>query len=183
MKSNRWFAQAWLGAAIVAIAVTMVPATGYAQFDTATVLGTVRDPNGAILPGVTVTLKNIDTSISVNAQTDADGNYQFTNIRIGNYRVSAEKQGFSTAVAERVNVTVNARQRVDLTMQPGAVTESVVVTGAAQLLETDSKRPRSGCAAGSDRQPAAQWPFVSQPGVVDARCPRVLTERCYGKRT
>ena len=112
--------------------------TALAQFDSATVLGTVRDSNGAALPGVTVTLKNIDTGLSVTGQSDGDGNFQFTNVRIGNYRVSAEKQGFSTAVAERVNVTVNARQRVDLTMQPGAVTESVVITDAAQLLETDS---------------------------------------------
>jgi hypothetical protein len=109
-----------------------------AQFDTSTVLGTVRDANGAVLPGVTVTLRNIDTSITVTAQTDEDGNFQFTNVRIGNYRVSAEKAGFATAVAERVNVTVNARQRVDLTMQPGAVTETVTITDAAQLLETDS---------------------------------------------
>jgi Carboxypeptidase regulatory-like domain/TonB dependent receptor/TonB-dependent Receptor Plug Domain len=112
--------------------------TAFAQFDSATVLGTIRDSNGAATPGVTVTLRNIDTGLSASAQTDGDGDFQFTNVRIGNYRVSAEKQGFSTAVAERVNVTVNARQRVDLTMQPGAVTESVVITDAAQLLETDS---------------------------------------------
>jgi hypothetical protein len=112
--------------------------TAFAQFDSATVLGTIHDANGAAISGATVTLKNIDTGLSVTAQTDGDGNFQFTNVRIGNYRVSAEKQGFSTAVAERVNVTVNARQRVDLAMQPGAVTESVVITDAAQLLETDS---------------------------------------------
>src|SRR5215468_1885047 len=112
--------------------------TAFAQFDSATVLGAIHDSNGSAISGVTVTLKNIDTGLSLTAQTDGDGNFQFTNVRIGNYRVSAEKQGFSTAVAERVNVTVNARQRVDLTMQPGAVTESVVITDAAQLLETDS---------------------------------------------
>src|SRR5499427_2296534 len=112
--------------------------TAFAQFDSATVLGAIHDSNGSAISGVTVTLKNVDTGLSVTAQTDGDGNFQFTNVRIGNYRVSAEKQGFSTAVAERINVTVNARQRVDLTMQPGAVTESVVITDAAQLLETDS---------------------------------------------
>src|SRR5262244_2038540 len=112
--------------------------TAFAQFDSATVLGAIHDSNGSAISGVTVTLKNVDTGLSVTAQTDGDGNFQFTNVRIGNYRVSAEKQGFSTAVAERVNVTVNARQRVDLTMHPGAVTESVVITDAAQLLETDS---------------------------------------------
>src|SRR5262245_29262807 len=112
--------------------------TAFAQFDSATVLGTIHDANGAAISGVTVTLKNLDTGLSVTAQTDSEGNFQFTNVKFGNYRVSSEKQGFSTAVAERVNVTVNARQRVDLTMQPGAVTESVIITDAAQLLETDS---------------------------------------------
>ncbi|HMV50485.1 MAG TPA: carboxypeptidase-like regulatory domain-containing protein, partial [Blastocatellia bacterium] len=102
MKSKVSFSQ--MGMRIYAICILMLfaAATGYAQFDTATVLGTVRDAGGAVMPGVNVTLKNIDTSIAVNAQTDADGNFQFTNVRIGNYRVSAEKSGFSTAVAERV---------------------------------------------------------------------------------
>jgi hypothetical protein len=101
-------------------------------------LGTVRDAAGAIIPGATVTLKNIDTGIAASAQTDDEGNFGFTNVRIGDYQVSAEKTGFSRAVAERVNVTVNARQRVDLTMQPGAVSESVVVTAGVAVLETDS---------------------------------------------
>ncbi len=138
MLTDNSIARTMIRAIALCIVVLLSTVASYAQFDTATVLGTVRDSNGAVLPGVTVTLKNESTTISVNAQTDADGNYQFSNVRIGDYRVSAEKQGFSTAVAERVNVTVNARQRVDLTMQLGAVTETVVITDAVQLLETDS---------------------------------------------
>ena len=137
MKAKRSFALGFHGGVFAAM-LLLLSVTAFAQFDTATVLGTVRDSNGAVLPGVAVTLKNVATAIAVTSQTDADGNYQFNNIRIGDYRVSAEKQGFSTAVAERVNVTVNARQRVDLAMQPGAVTETVVITDAVQLLETDS---------------------------------------------
>jgi len=114
-------------------------APAYAQFDAATVLGTVKDASGAVIAGATVTLKNIDTDMARTVQTEADGNFQFTNVKIGNYRVSAELQGFSIAVAERVNVTVNARQRVDLTLQPGGVAESVNVNAAAvAVLETDS---------------------------------------------
>ncbi len=123
---------------IAAMLWLLVPATAYAQFETATVLGTMRDSGGAVLPGVTVKLKNIATGIEATAQTDEDGNYQFLNVKIGAYKVSAELQGFSTAVAESVSVAVNARQRLDLTMKPGAVTETVTITDAAQLLETES---------------------------------------------
>lgn len=138
MKNKSPFVQAVLRVCAAGFVFLFTAMTAFAQFDAATVLGSVRDATGAVMPGVTVTLKNIDTGIAASAQTDGDGNYQFNNVKIGNYRVSAEKAGFSVAVAERVNVTVNARQRVDLNLQPGAVTETVVITDAAQLLETDS---------------------------------------------
>jgi outer membrane receptor protein involved in Fe transport len=111
---------------------------GYSQFETATVLGTVRDSSSAVIPGATVTLRNVETGIVLTAVSDEVGNYQFINVRIGTYTVRAELQGFSAAVAENVKVTVNARQRVDLVLQVGNITESVVVTGAAKLVETDS---------------------------------------------
>ncbi|MBA3439907.1 MAG: carboxypeptidase regulatory-like domain-containing protein, partial [Pyrinomonadaceae bacterium] len=109
-----------------------------AQFDTATVLGTVNDQTGAAVPNVAVTLKNIQTGTSATVQTDENGSYQFLNVKIGTYRVSAERQGFTTALADNVIATVNARQRVDLTLQTGSVSETVVITGSAQLLETDT---------------------------------------------
>ncbi len=110
----------------------------YAQFDTATVLGTIRDSSSAALPNVTITLKNNATGISATTQTDGNGDYQFSNVKIGEYRLSAEVQGFTTAITDKIVVTVNARQRVDLTMQPGQLTDTVTITDAAQLLETDS---------------------------------------------
>ena len=73
--------------------VLLLPSTARAQFDTATVLGTVRDPNGAVVPGATVTLRNPATGTAVTAQTDEDGGYQFLNVKIGIYEVSAEVQG------------------------------------------------------------------------------------------
>ncbi|MBA3439951.1 MAG: TonB-dependent receptor, partial [Pyrinomonadaceae bacterium] len=114
------------------------PQPSYAQFETATVLGTVRDVNGATIPDANVTLKNIATGITSTASSNEDGDYQFVNVKIGTYQVMVEAQGFSKAVAENVSVTVNARQRVDLVMQAGVLTETVVVTGAANLVETDS---------------------------------------------
>jgi Carboxypeptidase regulatory-like domain len=110
----------------------------YGQFETATVLGTVRDQNRALLQGATVTLKNIATGITSTTLTDENGDFLFPSVKIGNYRVTAELTGFSTAVIEQVTVTVEARQRVDLTMQVGATSEMVTITDTAPLLETDS---------------------------------------------
>ncbi len=138
MKHQKPFRRIYLQVTSLLCALLIFATTTFAQFDTATVLGTVKDANGAVISGATITLKNIATGITATAQSDEDGNFQFTNVKIGDYRISAERQGFSTAVAERVNVTVNARQRIDLAMQPGAITENVVVTAGVALLETDS---------------------------------------------
>ncbi len=120
------------------LACLICATTGFAQFDTATVVGSVRDSSGAVVPKATVTLKNIATGITQNLQTDEEGNYQFNNVKIGTYQISAEAQGFSKAVAENIQITVGARQRVDLTMKAGAVTETVVISSTAPLLETES---------------------------------------------
>jgi hypothetical protein len=112
----------------------------FAQFETAEVLGTVRDATGAAVPGAAVALTNQDTNIQTRATTDGNGNFDFFNVRVGRYTITVEHAGFSKASATDVTVNVNARQRVDLTMQVGAVTESVEVTGAAAALETDSSQ-------------------------------------------
>ncbi len=138
MSHQKHFAQSLSQVISIICILLILPSSASAQFDSATVLGTVKDSTGAVVADVNVTLKNIETGITVSAQTDESGDFQFTNIKIGNYRVSAEKQGFSIAVAERVNLTINARQRVDLTLQAGALTENVVVTAGVALLEADS---------------------------------------------
>ena len=120
------------------VVVVIYSATVVAQFDSATVLGTLHDSTGATLPQATMRLKNAETGANFTTQTDGNGDFLFPNVKIGTYRLSAELQGFSTAVAENVVVTVNARQRVDMTLQPGQLTETITITDAAQLLETDS---------------------------------------------
>ena len=77
------------------IAAALMPAPAFAQFDTSTVLGAVKDSSGAVVPGATVTLKNNATGITATAVTDTDGAYQFLNVRVGTYSVRAELQGFS----------------------------------------------------------------------------------------
>ncbi len=115
-----------------------VPILCLAQYDTSTVLGTVKDPTGSQVVGAKVTLENTQTGVKQSSTTDANGNYLFLNLRIGTFKVAAELQGFKTATSETFTLVVNARQRVDLTLEVGSVTENVTVTGAASQLETDS---------------------------------------------
>ena len=97
-----------------------------AQFETAVVLGTVRDASQSAVPGAKVTLLNIGTGIQASTTTDDNGNYLFNNVKIGRYKVTVEKSGFTTAIASDFQVDVNARQRVDLALAVGQVSECLV---------------------------------------------------------
>lgn len=113
-----------------------VPAA--AQFETATVVGTVRDPSGGVVADALVTLTNTATGVTAERVSDANGAFEFFTVRIGSYVVTAEKAGFSVALVDNVQVTVGARQRVDVTMAVGQVSEKVEVSARAVLLQTDS---------------------------------------------
>ncbi len=110
----------------------------FGQYDTGAVIGTVTDPSAAVVSGVKVTLENVRTGVKQVATTDVAGNYSFLSQRIGEYRVAAESAGFKQVSSDPFTLTVNARQRVNLTLQVGDVNQSVSVTGAAEALETDS---------------------------------------------
>jgi Carboxypeptidase regulatory-like domain/TonB dependent receptor/TonB-dependent Receptor Plug Domain len=119
-----------------AIALAVVPLL--AQFDTAEVLGTVRDQSGSVVPKTAVTLLNVDTGMQAKTTAAENGEYTFSNVAIGKYRLTAQAAGFSTQVASDIIVNVGARQRVDFAMQVGTVNQTVEVTDAAAALETDS---------------------------------------------
>jgi hypothetical protein len=117
-----------------------VAASAAAQFETASIVGTVRDNSGAVVGGATVTITHTETGVSSTRTTDDAGNYEFFTVRLGTYLVTAEKPGFAVAVADDVRVAVGARQRVDLNLQIGALTERVEVSGAVTQLETDTSQ-------------------------------------------
>src|SRR5215470_17401856 len=119
---------------VAALLLTAFASSASAQFDTASVVGTVRDSSGGVVPGATVTLTNTATAVSVTRTTNAEGSYEFVTVRPGLYVVTAEKQGFSLALTDNVEVQVAARLRVDLQMAVGQVTEKVVVTAATPLI-------------------------------------------------
>ncbi len=122
---------------VLAVCV-LIPSALFAQFETSEVLGTVRDPSGSPVPKASVTLSNQDTGIEAKTTTSDAGEYDFFDVKVGRYTVSVEATGFSKASAADIRVNVGARQRVDVTLEVGVVTQSVNVTGAASPLSTDS---------------------------------------------
>lgn len=116
----------------------LVVAAAFGQFDTGSIIGTVSDPSSAVVSGVKVTLENVRTGVRQTATTDMEGSYSFLSQRIGEYRVVAEAQGFKQVSSDPFTLTVNARQRVNLTLQVGDVSQAVAVTGTAEALETES---------------------------------------------
>src|ERR1051325_180316 len=113
-------------------------ATLFAQFETATVLGTLKDPTGAMIAGGKVTLENTKTGVATTVSTNDAGNFDFISVPIGTYRVKAAAKGFTTTVTEEFTVTVSARQRVDVTLAVGEMTQTIAVHDAAATLETES---------------------------------------------
>ncbi|MCW5980638.1 MAG: TonB-dependent receptor [Bryobacteraceae bacterium] len=102
-----------------------------------TIVGTVSDSSGAAFPNAEVTLTNVATNISVKFISNEVGNYRAPNLIPGTYRVSVEQPGFKRFVAEDIDLSSMAERRVDVRLEIGAVTESITVTGGAQLVETE----------------------------------------------
>jgi hypothetical protein len=119
-------------------AVVLAGSPGWAQFDSASVLGTIRDTSGAVVHSATVTLLSPAKGVSATRQTDGNGDYEFTNVQPGEYSITVTAVGFDTASTDPFTVAVGARQRVGLSLKIGADSQTVTVSSAATLLETDT---------------------------------------------
>ena len=124
--------------AVLPLLLLLLPvAPLHAQATKASLVGTITDSSGAVVPGAEITITEINTNISRTMPTNESGNYVFSNLNPGTYRVEAKLTGFKTAVVDNVYVLVNTTQRADLQLQPGAVSETIEVTAVAPLLQTD----------------------------------------------
>ncbi len=110
----------------------------YGQTDTAAIVGTVADQSGAVVPDAVVTLINVGTNAKTVAKTNADGNYIATPLKIGNYTVGVEAQGFKSITRTGIVLNVQDRLRVDLSLEIGSVNEQITVNAAAPLLQSES---------------------------------------------
>ena len=108
---------------------------GFAQVNTGTISGTVRDETGAVIPGVTVTVTNLETGNRRTVVTGDQGRFQAPNLAVGNYELEARKEGFRAEIRRGIQLTVGRQAAVNFELAVGVVTQTVEVTGEAPLVE------------------------------------------------
>jgi hypothetical protein len=114
-------------------------ALAFSQTFDGSISGIVTDSSGAIAPGVTVTVTDQATGIQTKAVTNKDGNYQASFLSPSKYSVSFQKDGFEQSIARDLTLVMNQKMRLDATLQPGSIQQSVsVVATSTQLNRTSS---------------------------------------------
>jgi len=110
-----------------------------AQSTYGSILGTVRDPSGAVLTGVEVTLANTGTTAERKAQTDANGNYSFPNIDPGTYQLTLSAPQFQTESIPAIALTAREIRRVDAVLKVGTATQTVeIVDNSIPVINTEA---------------------------------------------
>src|SRR5437867_3650185 len=146
-----------------------VPA--FAQIQSGTISGSVRDEQGGVLPGVTVTAQGVDATQTF--VTDASGGYRFLNLAPGPYKITAELQGFSTLVRDNVIVAVGRNVELPLTLTVAAVAETITVTGQSPIIDTRS----TGTATNFSSDELTKIPTSRDPFALMRSVPGVLVDR------
>ena len=104
---------------------------------TSTIVGTVTDPQGAVIADAKITLTNVDTGVQWKASTNANGDYQFPNLIAGHYKVAVVQEGFAKTTSTALPLENGTTRRVNFTLKIGKAEEIVEVTGAAALVKTE----------------------------------------------
>ncbi|MGH9628898.1 MAG: carboxypeptidase regulatory-like domain-containing protein, partial [Bryobacteraceae bacterium] len=110
----------------------------FAQVDSGSIMGIVRDSSGGAIVGARVTMINEGTAFRQTVQTDDEGRYLFTPVRIGTYAVEVEFAGFQKSRRQGIPVNIQQQSVIDFTLQPGEVTTTIDVEASAPLLQTQS---------------------------------------------
>ena len=129
--------------AVFCLLVTLSAAPGLwaqSQITTGVIQGVVQDETGAVMPGATVTVRNLDTNLEQTAETNERGRFVFLQLRSGPYTLRASKQGFTTVIQERMPLTVGQTIPLTLTLRVSPVAEEIIVTGSptVDIVRTES---------------------------------------------
>jgi hypothetical protein len=153
------------------VAVTGAFHYGWSQEVTASITGTIADPSGAAVPGASVTATSQERGLSYTASTNETGLYRITQLPVGTYSLKVQKSGFALTSYPPFVLTLNQVARIDVAMKVGQASETVEVTGAAPVLETDTTQVDTVMnAATNDNLPLASRNYVQltllAPGAV-----------------
>ena len=113
---------------VIALIYVVLSINAFAQTSNATLGGTVSDPTGALIPGVSVTATNAATGIVTTVLTNEAGAYQFASLQTGSYKVSAELAGFQTQIYNNVTLGISQQVRLNFALQVSSVAQAVEVT-------------------------------------------------------
>src|SRR4051812_25862766 len=128
---------------LMALLFVALPAVASAQALGGSLVGNVTDETGAALPGATVTITQMETNLSRDVVTNENGAFNATNLLPGTYQVEVKLQGFQAYTAKDIAVRPDLALRVDAKLKVGSVQESVVVSGTAVVLQTESAAVQS----------------------------------------
>jgi hypothetical protein len=120
------------------IGLTIFVNSASAQETFGTIVGTVSDPQGAVLPAATVTATNLGTGEKRTAETDGQGNYQILSLSRGEYKIDISKSGFKRYSRSPIDVVVDQQARVNVNMEIGEASQEVTVTGAPPIMQTEN---------------------------------------------
>ncbi len=135
MMQPRSFPIGLFGTLLLALAMAPAPVRAQAAAVNASIEGIVRDATGAVLPGVTVTVTNTETGAARAVTTNENGLYRAQLLPIGTYRLSAELSGFKTYTQEGIVLAAGMTGTIHVTLEVGAVAETVTVTGESPVVE------------------------------------------------
>ena len=134
MKPRTSFAAVFFLAALVIVSNGRLRA----QTSTATLSGSIHDPSNAVVAQAEVSITNLSTGLSRKVESDEQGRYVFSNVEPGRYDVSVERAGFKTALRKDVLLTVGGSATLDISLEVGAISESVTVNTTAPLVDPSS---------------------------------------------
>jgi Carboxypeptidase regulatory-like domain len=151
--------------------LTVLASSAWSQEVTATIVGTIADQNGAVVSGASVKAISVDRGTSYSALSDDSGLYRISQLPAGSYTLKVAKSGFATVSRDAFVLAVNQVARIDLKLKVGQVTETLEVTGAPPVLETDSTQVNTVInAETNDNLPLASRNYVQltllAPGAV-----------------
>jgi Carboxypeptidase regulatory-like domain/TonB-dependent Receptor Plug Domain len=129
----------WVLWAIALMLIVAAPGS-FAQYEDGSIVGTIHDSTGSAVANVTVTVTNTATNVSTVVKTNSGGDYEVPSVRAGVYTISATAQGFASAEAKNITVSVGGRERIDLALQVGSTQTTVEVSDVALQIETESSQ-------------------------------------------